>query len=55
MQYLAGVLTALIVGFLMVRYVGSGLLPMLVALGLGIMAYGLADMRIKKARGGDQG
>lgn len=53
MQYVAGIVTALIVGFLMGRFVGWGLLPMLVALGLGLMAYGLVDMRIKKGGGNE--
>jgi hypothetical protein len=53
MQYLAGIATALIVGFVLGRTVGTGLLSMLVALGLGLMAYGLVDMRIKKKGGGD--
>jgi hypothetical protein len=52
MQYIAGVATALVVGLLMGSLIGFGLLPMLVALGLGIMAYGLVDMRIKKGSGG---
>ena len=55
MQYVAGIVTALIVGFLMGTFVGWGLLPMLVALGLGLMAYGLVDMRIKKGGGNEPG
>ena len=53
MQYAAGVVVALIVGFLMGITVGWGLLPMLVAFGLGLMAYGLVDMQLKKKGGGD--
>ena len=52
MQFVAGIATALIVGFVMGTFVGWGLLPMLVAFGLGLMAYGLVDMRIKKREGG---
>ena len=55
MQYLAGILVAVVVAVSMGQLVGYGLLPMLVALGLGIMAYGLADMRITKGKGGEQG
>jgi hypothetical protein len=55
MQYAIGFGTTLVVGFLMGKLVGFGLLPMLVALGLGIMAYGLADQRIKKGGGTDAG
>ena len=51
MQYVAGVVTAVVVGLLMGMLVGWGLLPMLVAFGLGLMAYGLVDMRIKKGGG----
>jgi len=51
MQYAAGIATALIVGFIMGSTIGLGLLPMLVALGLGLMAYGVVDMRIKKGGG----
>ena len=52
MQYAAGIATTLIIGFIMGTTIGWGLLPMLVALGLGLMAYGLVDMRMKKG-GGD--
>jgi len=55
MQFVAGIAVALIVGFLMGITVGWGLLPMLVAFGLGLMAYGLTDMQIKKKSGGDNG
>ena len=55
MQYLAGIVVALLVGILMGQLVGYGLLPMLVALGLGLMAYGIADMRIKKRDDGGNG
>ena len=53
MQYLAGIVVAIIVGLLMGQFVGYGLLPMAVAFGLGLMAYGLVDMRIRKG-GGDE-
>ncbi|HNN56482.1 MAG TPA: hypothetical protein PKG84_09075 [Novosphingobium sp.] len=55
MQYAIGLGTTLVVGFLMGKLVGFGLLPMLVALGLGIMAYGLANQKIKKGGGTDAG
>ena len=54
MQYLAGIVVALLVGLLMGQFVGYGLLPMAVAFGLGLMAYGLVDMRIKKGGGDGQ-
>lgn len=54
MQFVAGIVTALVVAFLMGLTIGWGLLPMLVAFGLGLMAYGLVDMRIKKQGGGDE-
>ncbi len=53
MQYLAGIVVALLVGLPMGQFVGYGLLPMAVAFGLGLMAYGLVDMRIRKG-GGDE-
>ena len=53
MQYLAGIVVALLVGLLIGQFVGYGLLPMAVAFGLGLMAYGLVDMRIRKG-GGDE-
>jgi len=53
MQFVAGIATAILVALVMGIFVGWGLLPMLVALGLGLMAYGLVDMRIKK-NGGDK-
>ncbi len=53
MQYISGIAAALGSAFVMGRWFGWGLLPMLVALGLGLMAYGLVDMRIKKGSGGD--
>ncbi len=53
MQFVAGIAVALIVGFLMGITVGWGLLPMLVAFGLGLMAYGLVDIQLKKRGGGD--
>ena len=53
MQYAAGIGTAVVAGLIMGTTVGYGLLPMLVALGLGLMAYGLVDMRIRKG-GGDE-
>ena len=55
MQFIAGIAVALIVGFLMGITVGWGLLPMLVAFGLGLMAYGLTDMQMKKKGGGYNG
>ncbi len=55
MQFVAGIVVALLVGLLMGHYVGYGLLPMAVALGLGLMAYGLADMRIKNGNRGGNG
>ena len=55
MQYLAGIAVSLIVGFLMGITVGWGLLPMLVTFGLGLMAYGLVDMRMKKGGGDNVG
>lgn len=51
MQYAAGIAVFLIVAALMGTFVGWGLLPILVAFGLGLMAYGLTDMRIKKGAG----
>ena len=51
MQYAAGIVVFLIVMVLMGQFVGWGLLPILVAFGLGLMAYGLVDMRIKKGAG----
>ena len=52
MQYLAGIVVAVLVGLIMGNFVGYGLLPMAVAFGLGLMAYGLVDMRIKKRNDG---
>jgi len=54
MQFIAGLATALVIALIMGITVGWGLLPMLVALGLGLMAYGLVDIQIKK-KGGDNG
>jgi hypothetical protein len=54
MQFIAGIATALVIALIMGITVGWGLLPMLVALGLGLMAYGLVDIQIKK-KGGDNG
>lgn len=53
MQYAAGIGTALVVGLILGTLIGWGLLPILVALGLGLMAYGLVDQRIKKGGGND--
>jgi hypothetical protein len=55
MQYVAGIAVAVVVGLLMGRFVGYGLLPMALALGLGLMAYGLVDMRLKKRDDGGNG
>ncbi len=51
MQYAAGIGTALIVGLVLARYSGAGLMQLLVASGLGLMAYGLVDKQIKKRAG----
>ena len=51
MQYAAGIAVLLTVAIVMGVFVGWGLLPMLVAFGLGLTAYGLVDMRIKKGAG----
>jgi len=51
MQYAAGLATFAILALVMGTLVGWGLLPMLVAFGLGLVAYGLVDQRIKKGGG----
>ena len=55
MQYLVGILVVIVVGVLMGHFVGYGLLPLAVAFGLGLMAYGLVDMRMKKGKNGGNG
>ncbi len=55
MQFVAGIAVALILGVVLGTTIGWGLLPMLIAFGLGLMAYGLVDMQIKKKGGGDNG
>ena len=54
MQYLAGIVVFVLVALIMWQLVGYGLLPMAVAFGLGLMAYGLVDMRMKKGGGDGQ-
>jgi len=55
MQYAAGIVVALVVALIMGLTIGFGLLPMLVAFGLGLMAYGLVDQRMKKGGGNNAG
>jgi hypothetical protein len=54
MQYAAGIGTTIIVWVILGRTVGSGLMPLMVAVGLGLMAYGLVDKRLKKGRGDNE-
>jgi hypothetical protein len=53
MQYVAGIVAFVVIAAIMGFSVGWGLLPMLVAFGLGLMAYGLVDMRMKKGGGNE--